>query len=145
MLMEQMQTDNLNPEAMTVKSPEQEKQDILYQELHNTIEKLKQAEASHRETLEQIQKSKRRFVSTAKLAALTAVFAVIINFHREMGQVGWNIIQTMAAMLHLYPNELCGLLLFCGAAYLLLIVAKWVFAAAADDIFGGKDDDLFKW
>ena len=145
MLIEPMPMDENSLERIIPEYADDDKNALMeqrYQELLAAMDKLDEVERSRQEAWEQLQKSKKRFLNMTKYASLILVMCLIVNFHQEMGQVGWNCIQSVSAIFNFYPQEFCGLLLTLTAAWLLLIVAKWTFAAAADDLFGGDDDDL---
>jgi len=138
MLMEQIEKDEL-----TLDESAKEDNGSLCQELRETIDKFDAMEKTCYEKWVKLEKSRRRCINTAKFTALITAMAATIAFHREMGQVGWNMVQWLASILRYHPQELCGLVVFLVAAWLLLTVAKWTFVAAIEDLFGGEDDDLF--
>ena len=146
MLQEQLQTEETTEELIPTEEPAAEPEDTLiderFQKLQEAMDKLDAAEKARCMTWVKIQKTRRRYINITKFTLLVAAFALIVNFHREMGQVGWNGIQWIASVLNYRPQELSGLAAFLAAAWLLLTIAKWTFVAAAEDLFGGDDDDL---
>ena len=146
MLQEQLQTEEISEELIPKEEPTAEQEEYLinerFQKLQEAMDKLDEMEKTRYASLMKIQKTRERYINIAKFTAFITAFALIVNFHREMGQVGWNGIYWIASVLHYHPQELCGLVAFLGAAWLLLTTAKWTFVAAVEDLFGNKEDDL---
>lgn len=127
-------------EENTVSKTVEDSLEEKFEELFAAMDKLDKMKQDHEADMKKLQESKQKFLKILKWFGCLLVLAVTLVFYREMGQAGWNCFCCIAAVLGNKPEELCGLLVFLGAALLLFELAKWTFRAAAEDLLGDNSD-----
>ena len=132
------------PDESPSSETQEEPLDQKIHELYETMEKLNEIEKKRLDSWIKLQKTKKRCQNFLKFSGITILLAAIVNFHQEMGQVGWNWLQWISTILNSHPEELCGLILVLAAIFLLIIIAKWTIQAAVEDLFGDSVHDLYK-
>ncbi len=137
---------NLSPSEQEGESPLDDRIAELQEQLSQTLEQLHQCQQEKQEILDRIQQNKKKYKIILQLSAVVLLIASIVHFHQEMGQVGWNWLQSIAAILESSAEQLCGILLFLGLMYLLWKLFLYTIHAAAEEFMEGvDDDDLADW
>lgn len=110
-------------------------------ELAAEIDRLEDARCQAKDAVEKVKRSYRRGI---QFVAGSLGLVVVLVFHREICQVGWNLFRWGTVALNLSPEDVVGFLTAATTLWLLWKGAKWLWHSAAEEFFGEGDgeDDL---
>ena len=108
-------------------------------QLSEEVEQLERAVHAAQQETAQFKKHWRR---AAKGVGTVLILTALSLWHREIGQVGWNLFEGVAGILKYSPQQLAGLLTAAVLARLFWKLVKAAFSAALEELVPNKEADF---
>lgn len=105
-------------------------------QLSEEVEQLEHAVSAAQRDAARFKKNCRR---TAQAVCAVLALTALSLWHREIGQVGWNLFQGAAGILNCSPQQMVGLLTAAVLVRLFWKLAKAIFSAALEELIPNKE------